>query len=42
MLYVGLFDMLTEAMAGGFSGPVVLLGVSLSPKDEPAFFGSTD
>jgi len=24
--------------AGGFSGPVVLLGVSLSPKDEPAFF----
>jgi pimeloyl-ACP methyl ester carboxylesterase len=24
--------------SGGFTGPVVLLGVSLSPKDEPAFF----
>lgn len=24
--------------AGGFTGPVVLLGVSLSPKDEPGFF----
>src|SRR5438477_11154290 len=24
--------------SGNFSGPVVLLGVSLSPKDEPAFF----
>src|SRR5438309_3319903 len=24
--------------SGGFTGPVVLLGVSLSAKDEPAFF----
>ena len=25
-------------MSGSYTGPVVLLGVSLSPKDEPAFF----
>ena len=25
-------------MSGGYTGPVVLLAVSLSPKDEPAFF----
>jgi pimeloyl-ACP methyl ester carboxylesterase len=29
------FEMVTS---GGFAGPVVLLGVSLSPKDEPGFF----
>ena len=25
------------AASGGFRGPVVLLGISLSPRDEPAF-----
>ena len=29
---------LEMAASGGFAGPVVLLGVSLSPRDEPAFF----
>jgi pimeloyl-ACP methyl ester carboxylesterase len=29
---------LEMVLSGNFAGPVVLLGVSLSPKDEPAFF----
>jgi pimeloyl-ACP methyl ester carboxylesterase len=33
---------LEMVLSGAFSGPVVLLGISLSPADEPAFFRAID
>ena len=39
---IGATVALEMALSGSFSGPVVLLGISLTPKDEPAFLRMLD
>src|SRR5262249_35071352 len=39
---IGASVALEMAASGGFPGPVVLLGISLSPQDEPAFLRVMD